>query len=289
MERNSPHTASSIRIALFLAVILCGAWTPCVCALDEAARAEAAEIWERVFPLTKRSKEADRAALSPEQRQLLITYLKERIARMREGQYSEINLNSSSEAFDLDLLDDGEGRGMVMKEYLRDPNFGSQTLRFLNDPKTIAFVGEKLFADEPLQYYEGDVGLIGAQEVARRDILHLLRSTNVFDPEVRFWARRMDERNVIDPPGTEIMRTWFRDNQAALKAADFKAVKPGTVPLPRAVKSDSSRADEVAREAVLEVESRRRTAIAAIALVLIAGAISAFLFWKTGKRPGNSA
>jgi hypothetical protein len=117
---------------------------------------------------------------------------------------------------------------MVVQDYLRSPSSG---IAFLNDAKVIPLIGEQLFKNEPLVNGSGDFQWLGAQEYARKDVVRILLHSGAFIEDVRDWAERLrpnmviDDVSEVDPSVTDLLRRWYRANEAALKAWDFKTVQ----------------------------------------------------------------
>lgn len=91
----------------------------------------------------------------------------------------------------------------------------------LNSPKAIPLMGEALFKDENFEL-RGDVGHIPTQTTVSNVILHTLSNSPSFNEGVVNWAQRVKQGYTI-----KMMRDWYRQNEAKLKAWDFKAVQPG--------------------------------------------------------------
>jgi hypothetical protein len=199
-------------------------------ALSNPQRAEAYRIRQSVFRPSGRINEEILNNLTKEQREELESALWEDIGLLQQQGVSGYALNNSMETRRLAMLGNDSAREMVVQAYFEDPAF---SIAYLNDPKLIPLIGDQLFKSEPLWSSASGVGLFGAQEYARRDILKLLQNTKFFNEEVTRWAGLMLPNSSglrdfqVDPPGTEILRRWYRANEVALKAWDFKAVKPG--------------------------------------------------------------
>ena len=102
------------------------------------------------------------------------------------------------------------------------------------NPDVLLALGPVLFRDEPYRVAPGDVPISNASHfVALGIIPMLLSNSRAFNADVTNWIRKFndDERNPIfykDPDASrEMIRDWWKENEARFRARDFKNVTPG--------------------------------------------------------------
>jgi hypothetical protein len=97
-------------------------------------------------------------------------------------------------------------------------------MRLICSPKTIPLIGEALFREEKYEL-RGDVGFSPTQSTVAEVMVHTLSNSTEFNQDVINWARGINHKYTM-----KMIRDWYRENEARLKAWDFKAVQPGAEP-----------------------------------------------------------
>lgn len=181
------------------------------------------DVYLRVFPYGEALNYQRIKSVSAEERKILVEFLSEVIVYLKKN--GQKDLASYSTTRELALLGEDWARDTLVSDFLLDPKCGAGKLGFLRDAKIISMIGEDLFRTER-QIEDGDVGFAAPQEVVAGTIVVTLAKSSDFTEEVNNWARRVRS----DGWKLQILRPWYRANEAKLKAWDFKAVQPGVEP-----------------------------------------------------------
>jgi hypothetical protein len=101
-------------------------------------------------------------------------------------------------------------------------------LMYASRPETIAMLAPAIMVDEPyvIPPLQGDVGpRVPLSYSVANSLLAMMAKSPYFTDEVRKWA---EDNSKVSPKKTmPMIRGWWRENEAALKAGTFRAVKPG--------------------------------------------------------------
>ena len=100
-------------------------------------------------------------------------------------------------------------------------------------PALIRYLSKGLFLPGRVQDSDGsiDQGLINRSQQAMHTMLRMVMAADEFSPEVRAWALSNFGPSVKPERAREIVREWWKSNEAAFLAEDYAAVKPGRDPL----------------------------------------------------------
>lgn len=131
------------------------------------------------------------------------------------------------------LLGDEEEIKRVMEPFPRYAS-GANSPHKVGQPRIIEYMAATMFIDEPAQFaVQGDVTAASPPSTsAALWILETLARSWEIPPEVRAWA---DEANgqilrkglALNESVRGNMRTWWKENERAIKARDWASVKPG--------------------------------------------------------------
>jgi len=218
-------TLLKFRLCVILIVLLHGSANGIALTADQLK--EGRVLVSRVFQNKGRVDQAFWDGLPPEKRDLVLGELRWTIENRRQHSGGQEDFRDGGPALHLAMLGDQTGRTLTVQGYLMRPYERSDSILLLNDPRVISMVGETLFTGGELIQADSDLIFAADREVVRKDILRLLVQTHAFTEAVETWAGRMGPEKGIDPSGTELLKVWFKENEAALTAEDFKAVKPG--------------------------------------------------------------
>lgn len=114
------------------------------------------------------------------------------------------------------------------------------------NPDVLLALGPILFRDEPYRVAAGDVPLINPSHMVAIGIIpQLLSNSRAFNADVTNWIRKFTDHK-INPifsqnpdAAREIIREWWKENEARFRARDFKNVTPGRLgPPPPVVEAD---------------------------------------------------
>ncbi|MDQ3566433.1 MAG: hypothetical protein M3436_20950 [Pseudomonadota bacterium] len=169
--------------------------------------------------LEKRAEEARR--LSPSERKELVSHIKKMSDRyggvMHDGAYSS--------QLTILYLGDEEMRRHLAQKFAESPN--PRGLGPSGDPELVPLLAPYLFREEPAwDTAHGDVSAPRLSISACDTIAKIVGNSPAFTGEVGDWARRV-QQPFGTPEYREILREWWRANEAAFKAKDFKAVRLG--------------------------------------------------------------
>lgn len=204
---------------------------PFLLAETKEQRAKENAIYKRVFPVGVRPNKDALNSLTGDEQQMLIEHLRSAIDAYRKKGEDDASLGGHTSTLQLAMLGDDKARAMVVASFLNERSGeGWDSLKTLNEPKVIPMIGEALFRNEVYVREPGsDVGFVPTQKIVGEVTLHILCNSPKFSAEVINWARRVrSEKSPFDE--VQILRDWYRANEAMLKAWDFKAVQPGAEP-----------------------------------------------------------
>ena len=122
-------------------------------------------------------------------------------------------------------IDDDWARDVFASQFRERPDQGWLLWATFRDPKLIAWVGDMLLLNDVITQEDYEAGYAGRQSWTATALLDTLGNSPAFSADVINWARRLNDsrsRQTLD-----IMREWWKANEAPLKANDFKAVQPG--------------------------------------------------------------
>lgn len=167
--------------------------------------------------------------LTEHQRSLMLDVLRDKFTKEREQMKDgKLEPSYASVVFEMALIGDDQ----ALKEYCYyflafESRSNPVKMLLLCSPKAIPLIGEALFKEE---HYEvpGDVGLLPTQSTVANIILQTVSIAPEFSKDAASWAGRA----LSAPRGVDIkqLRTWYRENEAKLRAWDFKAIQPGEEP-----------------------------------------------------------
>lgn len=217
---------NSVRRALLLGLLLIAGNVLGVDASDETKEDVTALIF-RVFGNTPPSpKSREVRNLSPSQREAIRQELYRRLedrSQWRDDQPNDWYIEV------LIMMDDDWARGLFAARFRDRPDNAFLQYRFYKDPKLIALVGDMIFLEDQITEEMREEGLAGRQSWTASAILETLADSPAFTADVINWARRLEEAH--SHGSLQIMREWWKANEAVLKANDFKAVQPGRSPV----------------------------------------------------------
>jgi hypothetical protein len=220
-----------MRAALsYIVVLSLGASSFGVDTLEEQARQVVEEMGG---PAALNSRHV--AALSEEDRQILIRYHRAQLERLASKDVSKTkwNIESPQHRTDLLILGDPEMIRETVKTFLESEPGPSRDkagsdLMYASRPETIAMLAPAIMVDEPyvIPPLQGDVGpRVPLSYSVANSLLAMMAKSPYFTDEVRKWA---EDNSKVSPKKTmPMIRGWWRENEAALKAGTFRAVKPG--------------------------------------------------------------
>lgn len=114
------------------------------------------------------------------------------------------------------------------------------------NPDVLLALGPVLFRDEPYRVAPGDVPISNPSHMVAIGIIpQLLSNSRAFNADVTNWIRKFTDHK-INPifsqnpdAAREIIREWWKENEARFRARDFKNVTPGRLgPPPPVVEAD---------------------------------------------------
>ena len=103
----------------------------------------------------------------------------------------------------------------------REPEFAKQ-------PKLLPYLAQTLFLpgdtspDAILKNYP-----VNRSIQALFTILGVVRTVDEFSPEAKAWAETVFDNDIDKASSREVGRKWWKDNEKALLAEDYRAVRPG--------------------------------------------------------------
>ena len=102
--------------------------------------------------------------------------------------------------------------------------------------RVIEEISDLLFREEGFQYFGTDSLVPPASFEVASAMLKIVGDSPQLAPEVRHWAAGVKALYNHDKENREIMRKWYRQNEAFFKSHDYRAVQP---PLEKSVNSSS--------------------------------------------------
>jgi hypothetical protein len=175
------------------------------------------------------------AALTEEERQILIRYYRSRLDKLADKAPTDVKVRIEAPQYRQQLLKlgDSEETSRTMQVF-RESGPGPARDKAVSDllgtqrPEVIALLAPAMMVDEPfvIPLPQGDVGSpIPFSYAIANSLLVMVAESPYFTDEVRKWA---DDNSKVNPQKSmPMIRGWWRENEAALKAGTFKAVKPG--------------------------------------------------------------
>jgi hypothetical protein len=215
-------------ITALLVILLCGLYQSVLAALSAVERESANSLTLELRSLDQlrdngnKYKERIRT-FSDEDRRLVIELAREGIENWRRTNPKDWMAACQSGLREMAMLGDDWAIVECTNWFLEyGTRAAPNTMRAINSPKVIPLIGEALFKAERLER-SADLLLAPTQETVAEVVVYTLSNSSAFDEEVISWARRVDHRYTM-----KMIRDWYRENEAKLKAGDFKAVRPGT-------------------------------------------------------------
>lgn len=216
-------------------------------ALEPSETAEAQQLQNQYF--SSGTHKHNVRNLGARQSTLMAAYFRKEIIDA-EAEGKDADYIRERSILSLALLGDDWARNEAVKMFWENSRTNAHLLAYLMDPKIIAIIGEGLFMEEEV-YGIGDVYWGTTQRGVAEIFIETLANSPEFSADVINWARRMGR-----PPDIKMMRDWYRANEAALKAGNFKAVQPGA-------ERAAVPAAQAAREAASPIETTTNTSSAA--------------------------
>ena len=105
---------------------------------------------------------------------------------------------------------------------------GCGDLEYAMRPETLVMLAPAMLVDEPfvIRPMLGDVGSVAPKSYGLASLmLEIVAKSPAFTPEVRKWAD--DNRKVAIYKTMPMIRSWWKENEQAVKAKDYRAVRPG--------------------------------------------------------------
>jgi len=129
----------------------------------------------------------------------------------------------------LQLGDEPTIKRLVDKLHEWPQAWASQELSLLErsgQASVIEAISDVLFREQPFEQLGTDaIGFPASFEVATA-MLKIVSDSPQFAPEVRHWANGVKALYGCQKENREIMRKWYRQNEAHFKSHDYRAVQP---------------------------------------------------------------
>lgn len=205
--------------ATTIALVSLSAWSAFGQTLSQEDRQRASELnaaIHREGPLTM----AKVRGLTEEDKSFLRAYYRDVLDRDKDS------VNEIPFRLELAMVGDQEARDRIVRKWVGSYWQFPHDLLALENPEAIAEIGELLFLNE-VDQMPYDVGYIAPQKTSCMVIVDTLGKSPTFNYDVQQWARRV--RNAKG--GLDLVRAWYRENEALLKKGDFQAVQPGRLPV----------------------------------------------------------
>jgi hypothetical protein len=215
--------------ALFAFILAVGAAALGADALEE----QAMEVVEKMGGWLMASSPRNIAVLTEGDRQILIRYYRAKLEKLARKDETISRFEAPQYRSELLKLGDPELIAQTLKAFQESApgpvrNKAASDLLGTGRPETIALLAPAIMVDEPFVVPppRGDVGSpLPFSYALANSLLGLVAKSAVFSDEVRKWAE--DNRKVHPQKSLPVIREWWKQNESALRAGSFGAVKPG--------------------------------------------------------------
>lgn len=195
------------------------------------------------------------AVMNEQERQIMIRYYRDALEKLNEHGGEEIVNGWRRMEYRKELLKWGDADALaeavkvVLEADLDDPRFGKAYTDLMDAarPEAIPLLAPRIFVDEPnIGVSFGDAGGYSAKSYGfASGFLRTMERSPAFSDEVRWWAKYhfgADSEGLL-----QVMRGWWKENEAAFQAGDYKAVRPGRDI--RTAELEASKAQQALRQA----------------------------------------
>lgn len=175
-------------------------------------------------------------AMTDEARELLIAHFREQ-RRFAEGPRTpdsedlgttQSRIREANRA--LTLLSDPDMTDALLRTFSETPithlsREPRELLFLVTDPKAIQRLEPEIQKDEPIDYAAQSVARIPKPYIAAAMMMRIVANSPEFEADTRKWAAA--NQSLTPEERIVVLRQWWKENGALIKAGNYKAVKPG--------------------------------------------------------------